>query len=80
MPAQSVVANSSKSAPMFFARCANTGVYAFFVSSGFGSSGPTPKRSFLLCAITGRSAAMLASPAVPINRLRREFMCTSINN
>src|SRR5678815_2115945 len=48
MPAQSVVDTSSKSAPSCWATWAKNGVYAFLVSSGLGSSGPTPKRSLRL--------------------------------
>ena len=53
MPAQSVVATSSYSRFSFFARSAKNGSNAFFVSDGVGCSGPTPKRSFGLCAPSG---------------------------
>src|SRR6516164_1085939 len=61
------------------------GVYAFFVSSGVGRSGPTPNRRRLACARAGRKnlgadKAAVANPTVRNFRrlLRGEFMPTSI--
>src|SRR5262249_20125828 len=78
-PAQSVLTARSKSgAPSCFARCANTGVKDFRVSSGVGRNGPTPNRSFFDCARTGRCPAAIPSDrAAPLARKRRRVIIAS---